>query len=185
MVMSSFIDKETGGGKQNTGWSSHSWEELEIILTLGFTQNQCSWLHTILPNRFYVQKNESESVSWSSHVKFFVTPWTVAHQAPLAMEFSRQEYCSGLPFLSPGDLLNPGSNLGLLHCRQILYHLSHKGSPTLLQLWNGFLTSTPLNISSVFLSPKGNFLGPCFISVLQENFLCKPLINFHLAIWVL
>ena len=35
------------------------------------------------------------------------TPWTVAHQAPLFMEFSRQEYWSGLPFPSPGDLPNP------------------------------------------------------------------------------
>ena len=32
------------------------------------------------------------------------TPWTVAYQAPLSMEFSRQEYCSGLPFPPPGDL---------------------------------------------------------------------------------
>ena len=35
-------------------------------------------------------------------------PWTVAHQAPLSMEFSRQEYWSGLPFSSPGDLSDPG-----------------------------------------------------------------------------
>ena len=34
--------------------------------------------------------------------------WTVAHQASLSMEFSRQEYCSGLPFPSLGDLSNPG-----------------------------------------------------------------------------
>ena len=33
-----------------------------------------------------------------------VIPWTVVHQAPLSMEFSRQEHCSGLPFPSPGDL---------------------------------------------------------------------------------
>ena len=39
----------------------------------------------------------------------FVTPWTVAHQAPLSMGFSRQEYWSGLPFFSPGDLPNPGT----------------------------------------------------------------------------
>ena len=44
-------------------------------------------------------------------------PWTVAHQAPLSMEFSRQEYWSGLPFTSPGDLLTQGSNSGLLHYR--------------------------------------------------------------------
>ena len=37
-----------------------------------------------------------------------MTPWTVASQAPLSMEFSRQEYWSGLTFSSPGDLPNPG-----------------------------------------------------------------------------
>ena len=36
------------------------------------------------------------------------TPWTLACQAPLSMGFHRQEYWSGLPFPSPGDLLNPG-----------------------------------------------------------------------------
>ena len=43
-----------------------------------------------------------------SRVQPFVTPWTVAYQAPLSMGFSRQEYWSGLPFPSPGDLPNPG-----------------------------------------------------------------------------
>ena len=38
----------------------------------------------------------------------YATPWTVAHQAPPSMGFSRQEYWSGLPFPSPGDLPNPG-----------------------------------------------------------------------------
>ena len=38
-----------------------------------------------------------------SHVQRFATPWTVAHQAPLSMEFYRQEYWSGWPFPSPGD----------------------------------------------------------------------------------
>ena len=37
-----------------------------------------------------------------------VTPWTVAHQASLSKRFSRQEYWSGLPFPSPGDLPDPG-----------------------------------------------------------------------------
>ena len=40
--------------------------------------------------------------------QLFATPWTVAHQAPLSMGFSRQEYWSGLPFPSPGDLPDPG-----------------------------------------------------------------------------
>ena len=43
-----------------------------------------------------------------SCVWLFVTPWTVAHQAPLSMRFSRQEYWSGLPFSSPGDLSDQG-----------------------------------------------------------------------------
>ena len=43
-----------------------------------------------------------------SHVQFFVTPSTVAHQAPMFWQFSRQEYWSGLPFPTPGDLPNPG-----------------------------------------------------------------------------
>ena len=43
-----------------------------------------------------------------SPVQLFVTPWTVAYQAPLSMEFSRQGYWSGLPFPSPEDLPNPG-----------------------------------------------------------------------------
>ena len=38
-----------------------------------------------------------------------MTQWTVAYQTPLSMGFPRQEYWSGLPFLSPGDLTNPGS----------------------------------------------------------------------------
>ena len=43
-----------------------------------------------------------------SHARLFATPWTVAHQAPPSMGFSRQEYWSELPFPSPGDLPNPG-----------------------------------------------------------------------------
>ena len=45
------------------------------------------------------------------------------------MGFSRQEYWSGLPCPPPRDLPNQGSNPGLPYCRQILYHLSHQGSP--------------------------------------------------------
>ena len=43
-----------------------------------------------------------------SRVRLFATPWTVAHQVPPSIGFSRQEYWSGLPFPSPGDLLDPG-----------------------------------------------------------------------------
>ena len=47
-----------------------------------------------------------------SRVPLFMTPWTVAYQAPQSVEFSRQEYWSGLPFPSPGDLPNPGIEPG-------------------------------------------------------------------------
>ena len=47
-----------------------------------------------------------------SHVRLFVTPWTVAYQASPSMRFSRQEYWSGLLFLSPGDLPDPGIEPG-------------------------------------------------------------------------
>ena len=43
-----------------------------------------------------------------SHVRLFATPWTVVHQAPLSMKFSKHEYWSGLPFPIPGDLSDPG-----------------------------------------------------------------------------
>ena len=43
-----------------------------------------------------------------SHVRLFATPWTIGHQGPLSMAFSRQEYRSGLPFPPPGDLPHPG-----------------------------------------------------------------------------
>ena len=51
-------------------------------------------------------------LSHFSRVQFFVTLWTVNHQTPLSMGFSRQEYWSGLPFSSPGDLPNPGIKPG-------------------------------------------------------------------------
>ena len=43
-----------------------------------------------------------------SHVQLFAAPWTAARQAPLPMGFPHEEYWSGLPFPSPGDLPNPG-----------------------------------------------------------------------------
>ena len=51
-------------------------------------------------------------VSSLSRFRLFVTPWTVAYEAPPSMGFSRQEYWSGLPFPSPGDLPDPGIEHG-------------------------------------------------------------------------
>ena len=68
-----------------------------------------SWLRNGVWLRTLVQS----IVDWGvvcvlSHVQLFVTPWTVAHQAPLSMGFFRQECWSGLPFPTPGDRPGPG-----------------------------------------------------------------------------
>ena len=55
---------------------------------------------------------ECVAPSHLSRVQLFVTRWTIAFQALQSMEFSRQEYWTGLPFLSPGDLPNPGIDPG-------------------------------------------------------------------------
>ena len=75
---------------------NHCFIFLCLLLPLGFSSLVVHYHHL---------ESESESLS---HFWLFETPWTVAHQAPLSMEFSKQEYCSGLPFPSPGDLPDPG-----------------------------------------------------------------------------
>ena len=64
-----------------------------------------------------------------SHVGLFMTPQTIACQAPLSMEFPRQEYWSGLPFPPPGDLPNPGFEpmSPALHAESL--PLTHRQSP--------------------------------------------------------
>ena len=59
----------------------------------------------------------------------FATLWTVAHQAPLTMEFPRQEYWIGLPFPSPGDLPDPGTEPTSPTWQVDSLPLSHLGSP--------------------------------------------------------
>ena len=72
------------------------------------------------------RRSEEKSLS---RVWLFVTPWTVANQAPRSMGFSRHEYWMGCHFLLQRILLTQGSNPGLPHCRQMLYHPSYQGSP--------------------------------------------------------
>ena len=56
--------------------------------------------------------SEKVKVKSLSRVRLFMTPWSVAYQAPQSMGFSKQEYWSGLPFPFPGDLSNPGIEPG-------------------------------------------------------------------------
>ena len=68
----------------------------------------------------------------ASHLRLFATPWTIAHQAPLTMGFSRQEHWSGLPLPSPRDLPNPRiepTSLVSLALQVDSLPLHHLGSP--------------------------------------------------------
>ena len=75
---------------------------------LAFTADGNANGTAVLEDSWAVSHHSKVKVKLLSHVQLFATPWTVAYQAPLSMGFSRQEYWSGLPFPSPGDLPNPG-----------------------------------------------------------------------------
>ena len=71
------------------------------------------------------------------------TPWTIDHQTPLSMEFSRQEYWSGLPFPSAGDLLNPGIKPMSLESPALQvdsFPLTHWASPNLVYILTQILS---------------------------------------------
>ena len=69
-------------------------------------------------------------------IQLFVTLWTVAHQGPLFMEFSRQEYWSALPFPSLGNLPDPGIELVSLASPALT-----GGCFTISSIWEAFLTA--------------------------------------------
>ena len=76
----------------------------------------------------YSTKNACVHAQLLSHVQLCVTPWTVAHQPPLSLGFSRQEYWSGLPCPPPGDLPNSGI-LCFLHWQADSLPLATPGEP--------------------------------------------------------
>ena len=89
-------------------------------------------IHTALPCFFVLLATDFplrvQSIVTQS-CRFFATPWTIAHQAPLSMGFSRQNTGVDCHFLLQWIFPSQGSNLRLPHWRQILYCLSHKRSP--------------------------------------------------------
>ena len=89
-----------------------------------------------------VLSHSCEQVKLLSHVQLFVTPWTIAHQAPPSMEFSKQEYWSGLAFPPPGDLPNPGIKPGSPALRADALISELPGNP----IWESY-------------NPKWGFLG--------------------------
>ena len=103
----------------------------------------------------HVLSHHTCMLSHFSHVWFFATQWTIDHQAPLSMGFSRQEYWSVLPFPSPGDLLDSGVEPGLLHCGQILYCLSYQGMPmVVIEMANCYKSF--IHLLSISVSVNGN-----------------------------
>ena len=119
----------------HTGWGKKQWLRLWLTCGLSFLGNMRNfelihtqphiWMAKITVLFPVLQVCESVSRSVMSDSLQPHGPY-VAHQAPLSMGFSRQEHWSGWPFPSPGNRPNPGIKL---HCRQILHHLSHQGSP--------------------------------------------------------
>ena len=89
-------------------------------------------------------KKERKKVKSLSCVRLFGMPWTVAHQAPLTMEFSRQEYWSGLLFPPAGDLPDPGIEPASPVLAGGFFILRHLGSPSYslsLIYWSKILKS--------------------------------------------
>ena len=97
------------------------------------------------------------------------------------MEFARQEYWTGLPFPFRGIVLTQESNPGLLHCMQILYRLSHKGSPyievTAAAATAKLLQSCPTLCNPIDSSP----LGSSVPGILQARILEWVAISFSNA----
>ena len=111
-----------------------------------------------------------------TYVQLFVTTWTVACQAPLSMEFSRQEYWSGLPFPTSGVFSTQGSNphlLRLLHWQEDSLPLSHLGIPTSIKVkTNGFYIKI-LYVSDMFYFSNG------YICIMEQS----HRISDHITEW--
>ena len=119
-------------------WIFQIGEVMDCLLKQGFCFYLCSCLPNV-PIPLLCDFNYSlhhfiwSEVKWSevkslSHVQLFATPWTVAYQAPQSMGFPGKSTGVGCHFLLQGIIPTQGSNLGLLHCRQMLYHLNYQGS---------------------------------------------------------
>ena len=91
-----------------------------------------------------------------SHIRLFVTLWNVVCQAPLSMEFSRKSTGVSSHSLLQGIFSTQGSNSGLPYCEQVLYRLSHQGSPS--DSWAWSKQPPPLMIQ--FRFPPGSWPHP-------------------------
>ena len=88
------------------------------------SQPSCTRTQPLVVLKLQICVPTTSKMKWLSHVRLFVTPWTVAHEAPLSMEFSRQVYWNG--FLLQGSS-RPRDQTRVPHWGQMLYQLSHQG----------------------------------------------------------
>ena len=113
-------------GRKGPSLYLHSMKNWQVICSLRQTNVKQQWA------KIFPRERVHDCVLSSAW--FFVTPWTVAHQAPLSMGFSRQEYWSGLSFPPPGDLPSPGTepmSLAFPALQVDPLSLSHRGSPSI------------------------------------------------------
>ena len=113
-------------------------------------------------------KEKKVKVKSLSRVQHFVTPWTVAHQAPPSMGFSRQEYWNGLPFPSPGHLPDPGIKPRSSALQSDSLLSEPPGKP--IKEGSGIL-AYPGHISTSQLSRsfEDNQLHPCYRNLILEK----------------
>ena len=146
---------------------------LQITLrNLEQPRNQAAWNKWSKDPLISGTKEEQEMLSslwWKSKcqllssVWLFVTPWTTACQAPLSMEFSRQEHWSGLPFPSPGDPLYPGMEPGSPALQVIFTMWAIREAPSSLPSWQQRSTTIHTQMEG-FTSPSR-----------ESNWICKCL----------
>ena len=108
---------KAGGEGDNRGWGG--WMASPTWWTWVWASSR-SWWWIGKPGMLQLMGSQRAGHDWEtfimyiewvkslSRVQLFATPWTIAYQAPPSMGFSRQEYWSGVPFPSPGDLPDPG-----------------------------------------------------------------------------
>ena len=129
-------------------------------------------------------------VKWSevkllSRVRLFATPWTVAYQAPPSVGFSRQEYWSGLPFPSPGDLPNPGIEPGspVLQADALPSEPPRKSGCLTLAEWPhnyGYLVIVQLSLRTIRLSYSSSVYS-CHLFLISSASVTSLLFVLYLA----